>query len=121
MVAGLAQVALLVAGCERPAAPKRYVVQQGSVMTSNRETGELGVAVVRRMARSETRETLACVVTKDSEIYINDRFAAFNEINIGDVVELIGYRDPNPGSDKFVVTYAYVEEAGERRGSLTPP
>ncbi|MFN0136291.1 MAG: hypothetical protein ACKVS9_09265 [Phycisphaerae bacterium] len=106
-LASLAVAALV--GCDRPAPAHRYLVLAGVVTACAYETGELAVTVSRRTAGGPSEEAIDCVVTKDSEIYVNGRFAQFSEIALRDAVTLIGYNDANPRSSRFVVSYAYFE------------
>lgn len=95
------------AGCERYSAPSYFSVLRGAVRSVNQETGDLSVDAVRRTSRGESITTEYCLLTKDSEIYINDRFASIGQLLIGDQVELIGCRDATAGVDRFHVTYAH--------------
>jgi len=79
----------------------------GRVRESRPETGELTVEV-RGPAPGRPAVEI-CNLTKDSEIYINDRFSSIDQIQVGDAVELLGYRDPNPRLERFVVSFAYVD------------
>lgn len=106
-----AALALLPAGCERAATPPRYEVFNGSVVSRQTDTGALTVA--RPAARSAEPREVACIVTSDSEIYVNDRLSTIGEIRRGDAVEIFGYRDPNPRLAGFVVTVAYVTRGAE--------
>jgi hypothetical protein len=98
------------AGCEdQLTTPNRYSVLAGKVLSCHANTGELTVRVSRRSAQGPTEETIYCVVTRDSEIYINDKFSSIEEIQLGDAVELVGYDDPNPRLQRFVVSFAYFD------------
>lgn len=99
---------VVAAGCERSAAPPEYRAVSGSVEACQPDTGELTVRQPPRELRTRGDEPLHCVITKDSEIYVNDRFTTIRDIETGDRVELIGYRDPSPQQERFVVTYGYV-------------
>ena len=101
------------AGCERSVGAPTYQAVGGVVEACQLETGEMTVRLTGREARS-SEEKLHCVITKDSEIYVNDRFTKLQDIEVGDRVELIGYRDPSPQQERFVVTYAYGLHAMER-------
>ena len=97
-----------VQGCGEPAPAQRYKVSAGKVLSCRPDTGELEIQLdVRPSARGPRR--LFCVVTSDSEIYINDQTESIDAIQLGDAVELVGYRDPTPGMERFVVTFAYFE------------
>lgn len=101
-------------GCEHATSAHRYSVLNGQVVDAHPETGELTVRVERRNLRDVEPESIECVVTKDSELYVNGRFAHFDATCVGDPVELVGYNDPNPRSGRFVVSFAYFShEDGE--------
>jgi hypothetical protein len=104
----IAALAAALTGCERSTAPSYFSVLRGAVRSVNQETGELSVDAVRRTSRGESITTEYCLLTKDSEIYINDRFASIGQLMIGDQVELIGCRDATAGVDRFHVTYAQI-------------
>lgn len=121
------QTALLAAvlcatGCEPPRPPGRYSVLAGKVIACHPDTGELTVRGSRRTVEGPTEETVYCLITRDSEIYVNDRFSSIEEIQIGDTVELIGRRDPNPQLERFVVSFAYFDHPlpAPPRPQLTP-
>jgi hypothetical protein len=100
----------------------RYNVLAGKVVACHPDTGELTVRVSRRTVEGPAEHTLYCVVTRDSEIYVNDKFSAIDEIQLGDAVELVGYRDPNPQLERFVVSFAYFDHPlpAPPRPELTP-
>lgn len=101
-----AALAALLAGCERMATPSYFSVLRGTLKSVNQDTGDLSIDALRRTPRGEVVSTEYCLLTKDSEIYINDRFAAISQVQIGDQVELVGCRDATAGVDRFHVTYA---------------
>jgi hypothetical protein len=103
----LAAFAGFLGGCERSATPSYFSVVRGAVKSVNHETGDLSVDARRRTSRGEIVISEYCLLTKDSEIYINDRFAPISQVLIGDQVELIGCRDTTMGVDRFHVTYAH--------------
>ncbi|MBI5864525.1 MAG: hypothetical protein HZB38_08465 [Planctomycetes bacterium] len=92
--------------CSPPAAPNHFSVLTGVVKSCNRETGDLTVESVRRTRRAEATVAEYCVITKDTEIFINEQCAGLDRIQIGDEVELIGYREATPPNDRFVVVSA---------------
>lgn len=117
----LSVTCLAIAGCDHPAPAPRYLVQSGTVTTCSFDTGELTIATRQRTAGPPRAETVDCVVTKDSEVYVNGRFARFDAINVGDAVTLVGYQDPNPRSGRFVVSYAYFEHHTDAHGDVGVP
>lgn len=100
-------------GCERAAPSGRYSVVLGDVLATDVTIGEITVRLVRRGAHESAGESLHCTVTRDSEIYIDDRFSSLADVRAGDRVELIGYRDPDPAINRFIVTNARIERTPE--------
>jgi hypothetical protein len=120
-VAPLCAALTLLSGCGRPADTDRYVAPGGRVISVLPNTGEM---VVRPFAGSNapagSDAPLSCVITKDSELYVNDRFSVIEEISPGDWVELVGYWDRSPPLERFVVSYAYVRRTQTPASSLAP-
>ena len=81
----------------------------GKVVACHAESGELSVQVSPRTGEDTAEQTVYCLVTDDAEIYVNDRFSSIEEIQLGDMIELIGYHDPDPQLDRFVVSFAYLD------------
>jgi hypothetical protein len=100
---------LCAAGCQPQRPPNHYSVLAGKVVACHTDTGELTVQGSRRTPEGPADETVYCLITRDSEIYVNDRFSSIAEIQIGDAVELVGRRDPNPQVERFVVSFAYFD------------
>lgn len=106
----LAMCALL-GGCGEQRPPSEYEIIAGTVEGARPDTGLLTVRT-----NDEPQRRLSSVFTKDSELYLDDRFSPVSAIQIGDEIELIGYYDPNPRSDGFVVSIARI-----RRNVPIPP
>jgi hypothetical protein len=81
-------------------------VLNGKVVASHADTGELSVRVSRRMPTGPSEETIYCLVTRDSEVYVNDKFSSIEEIQLGDTVELVGWWDRSQQLERFVVSFA---------------
>ena len=96
-------------GCEQQRPPSHYSVLTGKVIACHTDTGELNVRATRRTPQGPAEETVYCLITRDSEIYVNDKFSSIDEIQIGDLVELVGRHDPNPQAEQFVVSAAYLD------------
>ncbi len=109
LLVGLVAVGLV--GCERPTPSHAYTVLAGTVLSCNPEAGELTLELRDQPARKWSGR-VPCVLTKDSEVYVNDRFSSLAEIQVGNAVEVIGYREANRRLETFVVAYAYVEQPG---------
>jgi hypothetical protein len=98
-----------VAGCEDRPAPHRYGVLAGNVVTCRTDTGELAVRGSRRGAGAPDEQTFHCLITSDSEIYMNDKLSSIEDIQLGDAVELVGWWDQTPQLERFVVSFAYFD------------
>lgn len=105
---------LLCAGCEEPAPPHRYMVLTGRVLSCNPESGELTMRADRVAETRIQARRVHCVLTKDSELYVNDRFSSPHALGAGDAIEVIGYREPDRRLDTFVVVQAHVQQPQPR-------
>lgn len=95
-------------GCGRQTPSNRHEILTGTVEAVQAETGQLTVRVPAVRAEPEENQKISCLLANDTEVYINDRFRSFDAIASGDTVELIGYRDPSPRAERFVVRLAYI-------------
>ncbi len=107
-----AAAVLLLPACDRARAPRTHRLVEGVVESVRPDAGQL---IVRRtpIGRDKGDPRLACLLTSDSEIYINDRFCRAEEIVAGDTVEVIGTPDTNPRSDWFLVLSARITRTAE--------
>lgn len=119
---GLLLATLCAAGCDKPLPRARFTVLSGKVLACHTDTGELSVRVSRRRPEGPTEETIYCLITRDAEIYVNDKVSSIEEIQLGDAVELVGRRDPDPQTERFVVSFAYFDHPlpPPPRPDLTP-
>ena len=101
--------ALAIAGCEDERTPARFSVFSGKVLSYHAETGEMTVRGARRRDRDGQEHTIHCLITRDSEIYINDMLCSIDDIQLGDAVEMIGREDASADPMSFLVSYAYIE------------
>jgi len=107
------RVAVIVAliplwACGEQSRASKYEILSGTVEGVRAETGQLRVRPDdERHGRDENRK-VACLLTSDAEVYINDRFSSFDAIEIGDAVELVGYREQTPHTERFVVALAQI-------------
>lgn len=85
-----------------------YEAVRGIVEAHHADTGEFTVRVQAAPLVEPEERALSCVLTDDSELYVNDKFSTIDAIEVGDAVELYGYRDPNPRVKRFVVTLANI-------------
>ena len=105
----------LISGCDDPPPGAHYSVIAGKVLACHSDTGDLRIRATRLVSETPTDETMYCIITGESEIYVNDKLSTMDEIQLGDEVELIGHRDPDPRTRRFVVSFAYLDH------SLPPP
>jgi hypothetical protein len=101
-------VACAVLGCNRQAPSNRHEVLTGTVEALQADIGQLTVRVPGLRREPDDDQKVTCLLANDTEVYINDRFRSFDAIALGDTVELIGYRDPSPRAERFVVRLAYI-------------
>lgn len=80
-------------GCSRQEPQTEYQAFRGVVRALDVETGEVFVRADRPLEGWRPGRDISCVVTKDSETYINDRFSEVREIQVGDEVDVLGYHD----------------------------
>ncbi|MCA9244557.1 MAG: hypothetical protein KDA32_11410 [Phycisphaerales bacterium] len=92
----IAVSALLVAtACRRPPPPEpRVALLTGEIIWREAQSPELRV----RIKDGAAERVLQCEFSKDSEIYLNDRFAPLEESLVGDQVELRGEFVETPGA-----------------------
>ena len=101
MVAGL----LAAIGCSPQGSQAPYQAFFGTVKALDVESGEFFVRSQRGPKGWRTDRNIPCIVTKDSEVYINDRFSDFGQLTVGDTVELFGYDDADR---RFLVRFVHV-------------
>jgi hypothetical protein len=100
---------LCAAGCRKPGGAAHYEIFGGTVETLRADTFDLTIRPGDRWADRVRSPAVSCLLTKNTEIYINDRFSRFDAIAIGDGVELIGYfEEAAAGEQRFVVSFAYI-------------
>lgn len=80
----------------------------GRVVLCKPDTGEIVVSVTVGVTGENRARELPCQVTRDSELYINDRLVTIEELQTGDAVELIGYHDANASIARFVISTASI-------------
>lgn len=106
----LAALAAAVAGCDGAPAAREYSVLVGWIESYNVETGDLTLRVTQVTGDRPSADVVQCQVTRDTEIYVNDMFRTMDHIRVGDRAELVGYHDPNPRIERFVVSYAHLDQ-----------
>jgi hypothetical protein len=80
----------------------------GTVESVRADTGQLTVRVLSPRAEESESERVSCLLTSDAEVYVNDKCSSLEAISIGDTVELIGYPDPSPRAERFLVCLALI-------------
>lgn len=109
-------VAVATVGCDPSPPSYAYQSVTGRVTECHPDTGDLTVAP-ERGARGSPRPLL-CVVTADSEIYINDRLSAIERVAVGDPIVIIGYRESNAAAGQLVISYARIQRPADQ---IAPP
>ncbi|MBK9119653.1 MAG: hypothetical protein IPM18_08645 [Phycisphaerales bacterium] len=100
---------VLLTGCREQPAPGRHEVRQGIIESIRAESQEFTVRLDTWPHRTAAAgELIACLLSSDGEIYINDRFSPFESLQPGDEIEMIVYRDRGTPPDRNVVTLASV-------------
>lgn len=110
-------------GCPPPDSTTRYEVLLGTVVGLRAETGQLTVQTVESHPDGSKSRKISCLLTKTTEIYVNDRFSSFDAIAMGDTVRLVGHRDPEPQTERLVVSFANIlrNEPLPPEPDLSPP
>ncbi len=112
VVAVCGLLAGLPAGCKQPDTGSSHEALNGTVEALHTDTFELTAMLDDHRAERAKPATVACLFTKDTEVYVNDRFASFDAIAIRDTIELVGYFEPNnPRGERFVVSFANITRA----------
>ena len=114
-------VAGFVAGCSEQDRPERHEVLSGVVESLHADTGQLTVRTSGFRPESEGEQSVSCLLTSDAEVYVNDKFSGLAGLTVGDTVELVGYRDPIPRSERFLVALARVRRAAAAPQPDLPP
>lgn len=83
-------LAALAGGCGDSRGAARYAVMSGTVVSALAETGEFNVEPDPAARLDDDPAMVACVLTTDSEVYVNARLVDVEEITLGDRVEIIG-------------------------------
>jgi hypothetical protein len=99
---------LFFCGCSRQNSPSSYEAVSGVVASVQPDTGQLTIRCSGARPETDREREMACLLTNDAEVYVNDRFAGFEKIAVGDVIELIGYSGSSPRDERFVVSFAYI-------------
>ena len=101
-------VACLLAGCGEQGRPERHEALIGTIESLHADTGQLTVRARGFRPEPDSEQSISCLLTSDAEIYVNDKFSDLAGLAVGDSVELVGYREPIPRSERFLVALARV-------------
>lgn len=96
-----------VAGCRQAPQPPAYRGLVGEVFSTDLETSELFVRYREPGFGSAASGTQVCLLTPESEIFLNDRVSDLAALENGDRVEVIGHVD-RANRQRLVVGTAYV-------------
>jgi hypothetical protein len=83
-------ILVFTAGCQRSEPSPAYAIVAGAVTSRLEETGELTIDLAPESRSSRSPESIACVLTSDSEIYVSEQFAALSDVPVGARVEIVG-------------------------------
>jgi hypothetical protein len=92
---------VLLSGCSRDGSGSNFESLSG-VVESRNPSGELAVRLLS--AGGADAIVRQCVITNDSEVYINGQFRDVDAIRPGDSIELVGY----PDHDRFAISLIYI-------------
>ncbi len=104
-----AVVGIAAAGCERGRRGQKYESLSGVVTERHPATGE--ISITYQPPGGDEPAVAACVMTRDSEIYINDRLSAIEDVRIGDTIAIVGYHEPGPQLEQFIISYGRIRRA----------
>ena len=103
-------------GCERGSRGQQYETETGVVTQRHTSTGEITVSSDR--PGDAERPFISCIITRDSEIYVDDRLSSIEDVRIGDRIAMVGYREQAPGLEHFIVSYGRIRRSSP---SSVPP
>ncbi|MEW6249351.1 MAG: hypothetical protein AB1716_01790 [Planctomycetota bacterium] len=99
--------ALWLAGCTAEPTRYRHELVSGEVWAVQPESGRL-VVYGAGLRPDDDQEEVACVLTGEPELYINDKYSSWDALRVGDAIEVIGYPDRRPNAEGLVVCLALV-------------
>lgn len=116
-------LAIALGGCRGASGPEQHEALLGTVEGIQPDTAQITLRVAESRGPWSEPTRVTCLLTNDAEVYVNDRYAGLAGVRIGDTVELIGYRDPNPRTERFIVCLARIarNEPAPPMPDLTPP
>ncbi len=90
-------------GCGRDSRGQKYETESGVVTQRNTSTGEIAVS------SDAERPAISCIITRDSEIYVDDQLSSIEDVRIGDRIAVVGYREREPGLEHFIISYGRIQ------------
>ncbi len=107
---------IMLSGCDRESRRQDYRTLTGVVTERRPDTGELSGPFKAPGEREPS--IVSCLMTRDSEVYINDRLGSIEDVRIGDRIAVIGYYEPDPEPARFVISYGRIRRSSS---SSSPP
>ncbi len=117
VVLACAVAVVMLSGCGRESRRQDYRTLTGVVTERRADTGELSVSF--KAAGEREPSIVSCLMTRDSEVYINDRLGSIEDVRIGDILAIIGYYEPDPEPARFVISYGRIRRPSS--SSSSPP
>ncbi|MCG3127864.1 MAG: hypothetical protein CHACPFDD_02736 [Phycisphaerae bacterium] len=111
-LAVLAVMPGVLCGCARQTGTQQFDGLSGVVVETRPEAGEMTIRV--STSRGSGERTFRCMVTQESEIYVDDVLSRLEDVIAGDAVRLLGRRDVSSTSPAIVVSYARIARDGPR-------
>lgn len=109
-------IVLAAPGCDRGSSGQKYETETGVVTQRHTSTGEIAVSSDR--PGKAARPFISCIITRDSEIYVDDRLSSIEDVRIGDRIAMVGYREQEPGLEHFIISYGRIQRSSP---SSVPP
>ncbi len=95
-------------GCVRASAPHRHEALSGQIESFRCDSGLLILRLAEVRTPSRRAAQVTCLLDSDAEIYVNDMLVPPDAIEVGDLVELVGYAEPNTQPERFVICQARI-------------
>ena len=112
----LTAIVVAAPGCDRDSRGQQYETETGVVTQRYTNTGEIAVSSDR--PRNAERPFISCIITRDSEIYVDDRLSSIEDVRIGDRITMVGYREQEAGLEHFIISYGRIRRSSP---SSVPP
>lgn len=116
-------LSLTFGGCRGASGPAQHEALVGTVESIQPDTAQVTIRVAESRGPWSEPTRVTGLLTNDAEVYVNDRYVGLEGVRVGDTVELIGYRDPNPRTERFIVCLARIARNAPAPPvpDLTPP